>query len=86
MGAFVGVLFGGLMRYSLRVRSRIHAGAILGIALWVFVQAFILQRLGSSLGALPLVPMLAGAAIYGLCAAILPPPRRRVYVNDDEAW
>jgi hypothetical protein len=30
----------------------------------------------ASLGALPFGPMVLGAVVYGLCVAILPPPRK----------
>jgi hypothetical protein len=84
IGAVVGVLVGALLRYSVRLRSRVLAGAMIGATLWIIFQAFILKSIGSKLASLPLVPMLAGAAVYGLCVAILPPPRKKIVVDDDD--
>jgi hypothetical protein len=85
-GVLVGVLFGALMRYSLRVVSRLLAGALLAPVLWTLVHAFVFTSFApTTLGALPFGPLVAGAAVYGLCVAILPPPReKRRFADDDD--
>lgn len=78
VGAVVGVAFGALLRYSLRIRARLLAAPLLAIVLWTLVHAFLFKSFAPrSLGALPFAPMVIGAAVYGLCIAILRPPRRR---------
>ncbi len=82
IGAVLGALFGALLRYNLRVVPRLLASALLASVLWTFVHAFVLKSFApSTLGALPFGPMIAGAAVYGMCVAILPPPRERTDVD-----
>lgn len=85
-GVLVGMLFGALMRYSLRFVSRVLAGALLAPVLWTLVHAFVFTKFApTSLGALPFGPMAAGAAVYGICVALLPPPReKRAFADDDD--
>jgi hypothetical protein len=71
-GAVVGIAIGALFRHSLRIFPRILAGALLASVLWTLVQAFVLTKL-----ALPFGPMVAGAAVYGICVALIPPPKKR---------
>jgi hypothetical protein len=81
IGSVVGLVFGALMRHSLRLIARLLAGVLLAVVLWTFVHAFVFKSLApASLGALPFVPMIAGAAVFGICVAIIPPRRRRVLV------
>lgn len=81
IGSIVGLVFGALMRHTLRLIARVLAGVLLAVVLWTFVHAFVLKSLApASLGALPFVPMIAGAAVFGICVAI-PPRRRRVLVD-----
>jgi hypothetical protein len=78
VGGAIGALLGALLRYSLRVVPRLLASALLAPILWTFAHAFVLKSFApSTLGALPFGPMIAGAAVYGICVAILPPPRER---------
>jgi hypothetical protein len=82
IGSLVGMLFGALMRHSLRLIARVLAGVLLAVVFWTFVHAFAFKSLApASLGALPFVPMIAGAAVFGICVGILPPRRRRVHVR-----
>jgi hypothetical protein len=79
IGSAVGMVFGVLMRHSVRLIARLLAGVLLAVVLWTFVHAFVFKSFAAaSLGALPLGPMLAGATVFGICIALLRPPRRRV--------
>lgn len=86
VGALVGMLMGALMRYTLRVVPRVLAAALLAPVLWTLLQAFVLKSFApSTLGALPFGPMIAGAAVYGICVALIPPPRRLpTFAVDDD--
>lgn len=86
VGALVGMLIGALMRYTLRVVPRVLAGALLAPVLWTLVQAFVLKSFApNTLGALPFGPMVVGAAVYGICVAVIPPPRRLpTFATDDD--
>lgn len=76
LGAAVGVPFGALTQYSLRVRARVLSGVLLATSLWTLVQAFVLPAVAPRLLAvLPYGPMVAGAAVYGLLVVFVPPPR-----------
>jgi hypothetical protein len=76
-GAIVGAVLGLLLMYVLGVFSRVLVGAILGPALWTVVHAFVLTRYTPMLAqSLPFIPMAIGAAVYGVCAAVLPPLRK----------
>jgi hypothetical protein len=78
LGAALGALLGALFRYSLRMVPRLLAGAMLAPVLWTLVHAFVFTTLAPrSLGALPFGAMAAGAAVYGMCVALLRPPRER---------
>jgi hypothetical protein len=78
LGVVVGVLFGALLRYSRRFIARLVAAPLLAAVLWTLVHAFLFKSFAPhSLGALPFAPMVIGAAVYGLCIAILRPPRPR---------
>jgi hypothetical protein len=80
-GALVGLLLGALMQHVLRVPSRVFIGVIVGPVLWIAVDAFALRHFAPTLArALPLLPMIAGAAAYGACVALIPPLRKRVVV------
>jgi hypothetical protein len=88
-GVIVGMLFGALTRHSLRLVARVLAGLLLGPVVWTLVQAFVFKSFApASLGALPFGPMAVGAALFGLCATIVPPPRRldfaRAVAADDD--
>jgi hypothetical protein len=83
IGAVLGVPLGGLLRYSLRLVARVLAAPLLAAVLWTLVHAFLFKSFAPhSLGALPFAPMVVGAAVYGLCVAILRPPRRRRAATD----
>jgi hypothetical protein len=76
LGLVVGVVFGALLRHSLRIVPRVLAGALLAPVLWTLVQAFVLTTVAPrSLGALPFGAMAAGAAVFGICVGLLRPPR-----------
>jgi hypothetical protein len=76
LGAFTGTLLGALFRYSLRLVPRLLAGALLAPVLWTLFQAFVFPTFAPhSLAALPFGAMAAGAAVYGMCVALLRPPR-----------
>jgi hypothetical protein len=75
IGAVLGLVFGVLMRHTVRLVARVLAGVLLAPVLWILVHAFVFKAFAPKLGALPLVPMLAGAAAYGLVIAVLRPPR-----------
>jgi hypothetical protein len=78
IGAAFGALFGLLTRYSLRLPSRALTGVLLAPTVWTLFQAFVFKTYASAtLGALPFGPMVIGAAAFGLCTTILPPPRTR---------
>jgi hypothetical protein len=78
-GALVGLMLGALMQHVSRVAARVFIGVIIGPVLWIAVDAFALRHFAPMLAqALPLVPMVAGAAAYGACVALIPPLRRRV--------
>lgn len=74
LGALLGTLFGALLRHSLRIRARLLFGVLGATSLWTLVQAFVL-RSSASFGTLPFGPMVAGAAVFGFCASVVPPPR-----------
>ena len=72
------MLLGALMRHTQRVIARLLVGALFAPVVWTLVHAFVLKSFAAAtLGALPFGPMVAGAAVYGICVALLPPPRRR---------
>jgi hypothetical protein len=75
VGALVGAGLGALMRYSLRLTARVLSGLILAPALWTLAHAFLIKPFAPSLRALPFGPMVAGALVYGLCIALVKPPR-----------
>jgi hypothetical protein len=76
VGSVVGVIFGALMRHTRRIIARLLAGMMLGVVLWTLVHAFVFKSFAAaSLGALPFVPLIAGAAVFGICVAIARPPR-----------
>jgi hypothetical protein len=78
-GALVGLMLGALMQHVSRVAARIFIGLIIGPVLWIAVDAFALRHFAPTLAhALPVVPMIVGAAAYGACVALIPPLRRRV--------
>jgi hypothetical protein len=78
IGLVLGVLLGGLLRYSLRLIARVLAAPLLAAVLWTLVHAFLFKSFAPrSLGALPFAPMVIGAAVYGLCIAVLRPPRAK---------
>jgi hypothetical protein len=78
IGLVLGVLLGGLLRYSLRLIARILAAPLLAAVLWTLAHAFLFKSFAPrSLGALPFAPMVIGAAVYGLCIAVLRPPRAK---------
>ncbi len=79
LGAILGIGIGALFRHSLRIVPRVLAGALLASVLWTLVQAFLLV---GALGSLPFGAMVAGAAVYGVCVAIIPPPKRRYVLPD----
>jgi hypothetical protein len=79
VGALVGLFLGALMQHVSRVPARVFIGVILGPALWIAVHAFALTHFAPALAkTLPLVPMIAGAAVYGACVALITPFRKRV--------
>jgi hypothetical protein len=81
IGLVLGVLFGCLLRYSLRLIARILAAPLLAAVLWTLAHAFLFKSFAPhSLGALPFAPMVVGAAVYGLCIAILRPPREHAKI------
>ena len=75
LGAVLGVPIGALMRYTLRMVARVLAGGLLAPVLWILVHAFVLKSFAPRLATLPIGPMLAGAALYGVCLGLLRPPR-----------
>jgi hypothetical protein len=78
-GALVGLLLGALMQHVSRVLARVFIGVILGPVLWIALHAFALRHFAPTLAqSLPLLPMIAGAAAYGACVALIPPLRRCV--------
>jgi hypothetical protein len=73
------MIFGALMRHTLRIIARLLASVLLAVVLWTLVHAFVFKSYaGTSLGALPFGPLIAGAAVFGICVAILRPPRRAI--------
>jgi hypothetical protein len=85
VGGLVGMMMGALMRYSLRVVARILTGILLAPVVWILIHAFVFKAMApSTLGALPFGPMIAGAIAYGICVALIPPPRRKIVVSDED--
>jgi hypothetical protein len=84
LGAVAGIVFGGVLRHSHRLVARMLAAPLLAAVVWTFVHAFVLKTWAPRLGSLPFAPMVIGALAYGLCVAILPPPRRRIVVDLDD--
>ena len=83
-GIVVGLAVGALMRHARRFVARILAGVLFAVVLWTLVHAFVLQSFApATLGALPLLPMIAGASVLGLAIALVRPPRR-LFVTTDE--
>lgn len=78
VGGLTGLALGAALRHAGRLIARVLAGVILAAALWTFVHAFVLKAFAPRLGALPFGPMVAGAVAYGLCVAMLRPPKKRV--------
>lgn len=84
IGAALGVPIGALLRYTLRMVARLLAGGLLAPVLWILVHAFVLKSFAPRLASLPIGPMLAGAAVYGLCLALLRPPRALPKLDTDD--
>lgn len=78
IGALAGLLFGMLTRHLLRVLPRMLFFGLLMPILWILLQAFVVRRFMPALaGSLPLLPLSAGAVVYGLCLAVARPLRAR---------
>jgi hypothetical protein len=77
LGALAGGLLGFLARRATRVLPRLMFFLILTPAVWVLVQAFVIQTLAPWTRALPALPWLVGAVAYGACLALSPPIVRR---------
>lgn len=77
LGAIVGGLAGAMlclaMMRSSRFITRVVFASVVSVALWFCLHVVMLYR---HTGTLPLVPMLAAAAIFGACLACVPPFKR----------
>jgi hypothetical protein len=74
MGAVIGLLLGLAMTHSLRLRARLIFAPIVSLTLYLLVHVLVLRAHPLSL---PLIPMLAGVAVYGICVGFAPPFDRR---------
>jgi hypothetical protein len=80
--AFTGAMLGGgigwLARRATRVLPRLIFFSILMPALWVLLQAFVIQPLSPWMRTVPALPLLGGALVYGLFLTFaLPIVRKR---------
>ena len=77
LAALAGFLYGGLlalvMRHAARFFARVIFGTIAGALAYFCVHLGLVAR---HIAPLPLVPMLAGAAVFGLFVACVPSARR----------
>lgn len=75
--ALAGFVYGGLlalvMRHAARFFARVIFGSVAGALAYFCVHLGLVAR---HMTALPLVPMLAGAAFFGLVVACVPSARR----------
>jgi hypothetical protein len=78
LGAAAGAPLGFLARRLLRIAPRLLFFILFAPILWTFVQACVMTRLAPWLAAnLPFIPLAAGALVYGVCIALVPPIRAR---------
>jgi len=68
--SFAGAMIGGgiawLARRATRVLPRLLFFAVLMPAMWVLLQAFVIQPLSPWMRTVPALPLLGGALVYGL--------------------
>ena len=78
VGGVAGLVPGGVlalvMRHGMRFLGRAIFGVVSTAAVWFCLHVALLAR---HLPTLPLVPMLAGACLFGFVVALAPPSRRR---------
>ena len=73
-GILPGAGLGWLMRRLHRPLARVVFGAVLVPSVWIAVDAFGIQRFAPRYAELvPFVPWLLGAAVYGVCVALVRP-------------
>lgn len=85
IGVVVGLAFGALLRHARRFIARALAGVLFAAILWTLVHAFVLKSFApTTLGALPVLPMVVGASLLGLAVALLRPPRRLLLDTEAE--
>ena len=79
--AFTGAMLGGgiawLARRATRVLPRLLFFSILMPAMWVLLQAFVIQPLSPWMRTVPALPLLGGALVYGFFLTFSLPIVRR---------
>jgi hypothetical protein len=79
LGGLAGAGLGGLMRRLHGRVARAVFGAVLVPSIWIAFDAFVLVRFAPALAAaLPFVPSLVGAIVFGVCATVVRPVVPRV--------
>ena len=77
LAALVGFVYGGVlalvMRHAARLFARVIFGSVAGTVAYFCVHIGLVAR---HMQPLPLVPMLAGAAVFGVFVACVPSARR----------
>jgi hypothetical protein len=75
VGAVLGVMLGLVMMQSEKFVVRAIFASIVSVAAWFCAHIAMMVRHAQTL---PLVPMLVGACIFGVCIACIPPLKKKV--------
>jgi hypothetical protein len=76
IGAMLGAPLGLMSRRLLRLVPRVLFFTLLVSALWIFFRALVIGKVAPELAAeLPFGPLLVGSIMYGVCLAVVAPPR-----------
>ena len=77
-GALLGAPLGFMARRLLRIVPRLLFFTLLLPILWLFVRALIIGKVAAGTAVeLPFAPLLVGWVVYGICVAVVAPPRAR---------
>ena len=76
VGALLGAPLGFMARRLLRIVPRLLFFTLLLPMLWLFVRALVIGKMAAGVaGELPFAPLLVGWVAYGICLAVVVPPR-----------
>jgi hypothetical protein len=78
IGASLGAPLGFITRRLLRIVPRLLFFTLLLPMLWLFVRALVIGKMAPGVAVeLPFAPLLIGWVVYGICIAVVAPPRAR---------